>query len=163
PLFLLWIYFTWLIVLFGLEVTSAMQWLTREHVERISQGRAEPVAFDPSDGVAILMRVGEAFRKGRAIPIEELAEGSALPASLLERCIAALVRKGYLHDVDDGNDAAAYCLARPPESISVREVLELGYGLRGEDEVSADVRIVREMVLSSAGERTIADLGQGDT
>ena len=158
PLFLLWIYFTWLIVLFGLEVTSAMQWLTREHVRRVTLGHEDPVAFDPADGVAMLVRVAQGFAAGRAVTLQELSEDAGLPGSALERCVAAFVKEGYLHDVAQDDDEAAYCLARPPESIAVRQVLASGYEMRGEDDLREDVRRVRELMLDAPGDRTIADL-----
>lgn len=159
PVFLLWIYFTWLIVLFGLEVTSAMQWMTHEQVERISLGREEPIGFDPADGVAIMVSIARAFEEGKAVTVEALAEQTGLSGRGMERCIDRFRTQGLIHDVDDGNDASAYSLARPPAKIALRSVLQAGYAIRAdEDDVNQDVQSIREMMLDSVEERALSDL-----
>jgi membrane protein len=137
PLFLLWVYVTWLIVLFGLQLAYATQsyrvaqkqGLT--HALLVSLGVADdprPMRsgrfVDPAIALGVLARVADRFARGKPcdpnLVAADLALDDASAAEMLERLAGA----GYVHRVGDDN---AYTLARPAHAIDAAEVLTLAH------------------------------------
>lgn len=137
PLFLLWVYVTWLIVLFGLQLAYATQsyrvaqkqGLT--HALLVSLGVADdprPMRsgrfVDPAIALGVLARVADRFARGKPsdpnLVAADLALDDASAAELLERLAGA----GYIHRVGEDN---AYTLARPAHAIDAAEVLTLAH------------------------------------
>ncbi len=122
PLFLLWVYVTWLIVLFGLEITVTLQEFWAGRLSRLD-GTGESVLIDPGVGVVLMRATAERFAQGKMSDVQELARRTGLPEASVARVLDHLTRRGLLHKVPRGNDEEAYALARPPEAISAGEVV----------------------------------------
>jgi Rrf2 family protein len=91
------------------------------------------------------------------VPIAELARRGEIPVQFLEQLFAALRRAGILRSFRGAK--GGYSFARPPETISVLEVVELldgpiGTGATG---VFADAAEAARGVLASA---TIVDVAE---
>ncbi|MEM8835793.1 MAG: YhjD/YihY/BrkB family envelope integrity protein [Planctomycetota bacterium] len=129
PLFLLWTYATWLLVLFGLAVSHTVQTLSLERLrEREAAERATVV--DPGMGLAILSRVAEGFRAGKPSETEDVADAVSLDEYTTEQILEHLARSGFVHRTAGGaDDEGAFVLAMPPDQIKLDEVLKAMYAM----------------------------------
>ncbi len=130
PLFFLWIYVTWLLILFGLEFAFAL--------DMVSSGRAAALEkleqrslVDPSVAVVLVRAAAERFNEGKSSNVAELAERTGLAEVTVERLLDHLVTKGILHRIERSADEDAFALARPPESITAGDVVAAMYDLTG--------------------------------
>jgi membrane protein len=126
PLFLYWVYLTWLIVLFGLELTYTLQAMKGRDFKYEREDKAADQKTDPQWLVPVITRIGQAFAQGQSIGQHQVAEDLNLPARSVAELGQALVRAGLVHRVQDGDqDEVGYSLAMPPDRIAVSRVLEL--------------------------------------
>jgi membrane protein len=119
PIFMVWIYTSWLIVLFGVEVVYAHQNIKtfrREvHTPSLSHGMKELLAL------SLLHRIAVEFHAGRPPLTEEgLAEELDLPIRVVRELLHQLCDAGYLVAVAD---ESAFQPARSLEQLSVVEIL----------------------------------------
>lgn len=133
PLFLLWVYLTWLIVLFGLQLAYATQSFRTAQREGLTQSLLVTLGViedprpirsgrlvDPAIVLGLLAKVAERFAKGdrteASAVSSDLGLDDASASELLDRLAAAnlVLRVG---------DEGAFTLARPPEAIDAAEVL----------------------------------------
>lgn len=154
PLFLLWVYITWIIVLFGLQVSYAMQSFGSR---RFRTEGLESVLVDPGLIVNIGLLASERFGAGRTLTVERAARETGLPEATVREFVDAMVRHSVLRQTESEDGVAAYVPARPPERIRVLELLEIAWeirsgGSRGGSEAT-DRTLERGL-----GSRTLADL-----
>ena len=122
PLFLLSIYLWWLIVLWGVEVSRAVQrlpWQLKFH----ESGEARDTHLTISGPLAarLLTDVARQFKSGgKHLPIDELTQRHGLPESVARRVLSRLAKHNFVVEHEDG-----YLLARPPDSIRMVEVLRI--------------------------------------
>jgi membrane protein len=120
PIFMVWIYTSWLIVLFGMELVCAHQNIRtfrRELRISVSYGLKELFAL------AILQSIVGAFHTGRPpLTVEALAEELDIPARIIRELVDMLAGGGYL--VETAGEIAAYQPARDIDDVSVKEVLD---------------------------------------
>lgn len=161
PLFLFWIYLTWLIILFGLALTHTLQVLRGRRPTKLRVLTEGLPCGDPMWMLPILVSVASAFRRGDAADQQDLVERLQLPGPVVHEMLCKLADAGWvarLATADEGDDR--YTLARPPESIRVRDVLKLAHqlpaGLQGAAWES--IKSLRTAQLDAAGEQTLADL-----
>jgi membrane protein len=120
PVFMVWIYTSWLIVLFGLEIVSAHQNIKtfrREYrTPQLSHAMKELLTL------TILQDIATAFHFGCPAPVtEQLAEELDIPVRVVRELVTQLTETGYL--VATAGDEPSYQPARELEQISVNEVL----------------------------------------
>jgi membrane protein len=122
PLFLLSIYLWWLIVLWGVEVSRAVQrlpWQMRFHDDTTSHD-AQLTISGPL-AARLLTDVARHFKLGsKSLPVDELMQRHGLPESVVRKILSRLAKQGLVIEHEDG-----YLLAKPPESIRLEEVLQL--------------------------------------
>lgn len=165
PLFLLWIYGTWAIVLLGLHVTYYIQ-VTREGKAAAPQAAAwsDPPAgvVDPSAAVAIVHAVARGFVRGKPASINSIIEQTRVAGSVVSDLVTRLVEANLLHRVGVGDDPNYVSLALPPDQIAIRGALAVGYELAGANGTSTAPGAVRARLrdahLKAAGDASIADL-----
>lgn len=157
PLFLMWVYVTWIIVLFGLQVAYATQTIG-EWDER-DEGAAGPTIVDPATILLVAAGVARRFARGEPSPVDELASEVGLSDALTGRMLARLADARVVHAVEVGEERA-YALARPPASIAAREVLAAGAGLaeRGSAPPDPAMRPLAEARDRALADKTLADL-----
>ncbi len=159
PLFLLWIYFTWLIVLFGLQISYHIQHIQARTVALPEEDETEPVIVDPSAILAVMLALADRFSAGEPAEAPKLAERVGLGRPIVEQMLKHLTEAGFVHRVLGPDDAKTYTLARSPDHIEVTEVLALGDRMAGstpsENGFAADLRRSR---LDSMKGRTLASL-----
>ena len=120
-LFLLWLYVGWLIVLIGAQFSYFHQYPTA-YLSRLlwDQGTA---AFRERLALRILLVMAQRHLKGGRPPTRsELAIELNLPTSLVDEQVEHLVDRGLLGVL---NKPDGLSLIKPPELISVKEVLDL--------------------------------------
>lgn len=132
PLFLLWVYFTWLITLFGLQVAYQLQHVQQRTVAKPTED-LEPVIVDPSAMLSIAGLLAERFQNGEPATADEVAARLAIRKPIAARMLDTLVSSSLAHKIDRGSAEKAYALARPPERIDAEELLRVGEGLAGGD------------------------------
>lgn len=130
PLFLLWIYLTWLIVLFGLEITYTLQAMRGREFEKRAASVDRQSLVDPQWLVLVMVAIGQTFRRGGLIDLDTLAVDLELPVRAVTEMGQQLHTAGLVHTVDNGSDPHGLTLARPPEDILVTQLLELGQSLQ---------------------------------
>ncbi len=129
-LFMIWLYLSWFILLFGAQVAYYHQ-----HPEQI---RPERERFQLSGrlrervGLVVMYLVADAYHRGGPFwTLERLVQRLALPGDAVLGILEALRNKGHL--LETGDDPPAYIPGRDPEEIRVLEII---HGLRSAEEGS---------------------------
>jgi membrane protein len=128
PLFLFWLYVTWLVILFGLELSYTLQALGHGKFDELEHEAArDRQACDPQWLLPLLARVAQAFREGKLVSDEELSRDLGLPHRTVAVLGQHLTRARMVHRVAGAQaQETGYTLARPPEAIRVWDILDLG-------------------------------------
>jgi membrane protein len=126
PLFLLSIYLSWVIILWGVEVCRSLQRLPL--LARSLDEPGAPIKADDPNliingalAARLLCDVARNFKGGnRSLPVLELEERHGLPESVVRRVLTRLEAHHLVVQHEDG-----YLLARPPDTIRLDEVLRI--------------------------------------
>ncbi len=159
PLFLVFTYFAWSIVLLGAEVSFAYQSLGR--YRREVRGVVPGLASRESIGLGIALEVARRFdQSGEPLTADALSEALDVRVRTIREILDELEGAGIVAELSDEDRAGQYQLGRPAERISVRDVLT---ALRGERETLVPaVDQVFERIEKRLGEvvehETLADL-----
>jgi membrane protein len=119
PIFMVWIYTSWLIVMFGVELVCAHQNIRTFRREiRISASYGLKELF----ALAILQSITEAFHYGKPpLSTDDISEELDIPLRLTRELLDILLHTGYL--VQLAGDTPTYQPAREIEHIPVKDVL----------------------------------------
>jgi len=159
PLFLLWVYITWIIVLFGLQISYVLQNFRTFSIPESEQ--TGPVIVDPLTLLRVAAVVARRFGAGKTASVGEVAEavGADEKTSLL--MLDKLAETGIVHRVPLGQDCEEFSLARPADEIAATELLELAgrmAGGTGSREDPDRLTALRRAQLDAAAGVTLADL-----
>ncbi len=124
PLFLLWIYLAWMIVLLGLFVSYLVQTRGSKPITVLSDGRTSIV--DPASILLVAGAVAREFRAGRSSDAQTAARMTGIEQGVVVSMLESMVARGMLHRVAAGDEEDRFALARPPEAIDVAECLAIG-------------------------------------
>ncbi len=108
PVFLLWVYITWLIVLFGVMITYTMQNLRGLHDEELRQRmeKEEPgkILLGMHTIFEIILTAVRTHTQGKPpLNKQEIIEHTDLPPELVHTAVEALERTGLIACVEDEN------------------------------------------------------------
>lgn len=146
PMFMLWIYITWFIILLGLVLAYSIQNYKQiaslagasgllfsgpaflravdEELARDGAGRV----VDPSSILLVACCVAERFAKGDKTTLSTIVSRTALPEPAVRRMLESLAAAGFVAAIADKNgsaEKASYTLARPADTIRAADVLRL--------------------------------------
>jgi membrane protein len=145
PLGMLWIYFTWVIVLTGLQLAYSMQTYTQATARGLTESVLatlglidEPRArhrmrlVDPSAMVGVAACVAQRFAMGKTSDHCDVADATGVDETAVGEMLEKLAGAGILLRVGESDTLQSYTPAKPPERISAIEVLRLGDELQAE-------------------------------
>ena len=123
PLTVLWVYITWIIVLFGLQLTFTTQnlkSLDRSHIEE-SRRRAEQFIANDITAINIVREIAEAFQKNSApVEPERIQSKLALPGELADRLFSLLIKNGIIARTSEPK--VGFIPVKDPSNISLAEI-----------------------------------------
>lgn len=121
PLFLIWLNLSWLILLFGAELTSLHAGMVRSSLPR----RARDAGARPSDLLAALLAVGGPYEQGHGpVPARKVGEELRISGEAAGRILDLLAEMGLVCAVRN-RQTPAYVLARPAAAIPVVEIMQM--------------------------------------
>lgn len=117
PLFMLWVQFTWTIILFGAELSYTMQ-----NVEEFRANRSPNVSvrYRQLLSAIILSRICRRFRDGiRPYTVSEMKQETKLPLRILNELLYDLMQAKLIIEGRSGNDSGLYpeTTLLPAESV----------------------------------------------
>lgn len=126
PLFLLWLYLTWIILLWGAELSYAWQHLP---VMKTMRSDGTLTGWDRvGTAIRMLVLIARRFVRGEGmVSAAMLASGVRVDIGQVQAIAAGLEDAGLIHRVVDQD--TGYLLAQPPETIGLDEVVALFDGL----------------------------------
>lgn len=127
PVLVVWIYISWVIVLFGGEVACAHQNFMA--LRRARRGQEPRPAAREAIGLIIAGRMARAFLTGEAVEVESLAAELGVSLRSVRNVVADLERAGIAALRGDTR-LDAYQLGRSAERVRIADVLEAMRGSR---------------------------------
>jgi membrane protein len=164
PLFLLWIYLTWLIVLFGVQASYALQNFQRLVHSKLnpSSDESELPLMDPLVVLSVARAIQSGFEAAKPVTSDEVAQQTNLKPAQASQVIAVLHRTGFVHRVEQGDRDSAWTPSRPAEQIPLDELLRSAYALDAFRVSAADDLLpasILDAAVGSCSGQSLADLG----
>jgi len=123
PLGVLWIYITWLVVLFGLQLTFTTQYLKRLDADQIAAAGKTEEYFIANDltAINIVRQIATAFETDNApVPSELISTKLNIPAEFTEKILSHLVEAGLIARTSE--PASGFLPARDPANIRLSDI-----------------------------------------
>lgn len=152
PLFMLWVYVMWLVVLFGLQTSAILQGLSRSG-RTLASPAHRPDVFEPAEAIGCFAAICRRFREGRSASVETIVRDCAISPTYARELLILFERAGLAHRVD--GDERRYAPSRPPESILQAEALRAGFAFAdGGHEAAArdDIAELRDAQVAKLGD-----------
>ena len=130
PIFLIWLYLSWTVIIFGAVFAAAFPewWRSRDPLVGVTLSPARKLEA----AVALLAVLGKQSQSGGAVTQDQLA--AAVPLDARDGIVETLRAKGYLVTTDEDRVAVARDLNTATIADLARD-LDLSLGLTGEDRI----------------------------
>jgi membrane protein len=165
PLFLLWLWLSWLIILFGLELTYTLSAMGHRQLKHLALRELEQQVINPAWVIPLAARIADAFEKGQPALAHDLSVSLAASRKVTQRLLQTLIEANIAVRLDPGQTTVEqYSLARPADHIFIDELLQAADRLLPPQAISDSSpawRLVRQMHqthLDQAARMTLADL-----
>jgi membrane protein len=138
PLLLVWIYYTWLVILFGCELAYAVQHLPELELYDGRAVRLETEVIDRVNGLTALrfmVAIVDGWRDGVPLSREAIGRKYHLAPEASERIVRRLLEKKLILELD--GEPPAFVPSRPPSEITLADVFA---PFRGSDVLTPAVR-----------------------
>jgi len=164
PIFLLWTYIAWGLILFGAEVTAAAQ-----RGGNAPQVRPASPDFPCAATLHILVLLArQQFQRNNGVTMLDLARGLGVTVLAIDPIVKRLKADGLVIEASDehhgghGGHGGAIHLVRASSSIRladiIRTLLEADPADPGESRVAELMRMIGKAQIDAVGETTLADL-----
>jgi membrane protein len=123
PLSVFWIYLTWLIILFGLQLTFTTQHLATLDADAIATSKKTEDYFIANDltFINIVREIASAFRKNQApLESEVISSNLNIPPEFCEKILNHLVSSGLIAKTSDPK--VGFVPAKDPENIKLSDI-----------------------------------------
>lgn len=118
PVFLIWLYLAWVIVLVGSEIVFCLQ-----HPEQSS--RKNPAFADAGVrkffSYLILLRAAQSLQRGDTLSMAELTLETGVPENILQEWLDQLCNRGLLHHLQD-TAGERWAPAHDPENLTLADI-----------------------------------------
>lgn len=129
PLFLFWIYLTWLVVLFGLILTYTLQALGGHLPDQFDNEETGTIDGDPDWMLPIMCEVGNSFEDGVVLDHQSLSNRIGLSTRTIHELVSHLIDANLLRQVNQTDTHVGITLARPADKITLVEILDLAQSI----------------------------------
>jgi membrane protein len=163
PLFMFWVYVMWMVILFGLEVSAAVQMLKGRPVQDIEPSKPQRGIVDPASVLTVMRVVAQRFERALPTSARQVADSTGLAESVVAQMFQQLIEARFLHRVE--HEETCVTLARPPAQIVAGELIDLGFRMVDEGISGARPPLVerlREAQRSLTARITLAGLDGPD-
>jgi membrane protein len=165
PVFMIGLYFSWVILLFGAQVAFAFQnratCFEEAQIENINQRGREFIAL------RIMTHIGQHFARGEPPPnAEQIAEALAVPAPLVQKIMETLCAARLV--IETAGAEVGYIPARPLDCITCHDILQALRSTQGREfetreepsrnDVYGEYRRIEEAERQAAGSVTMLAL-----
>jgi membrane protein len=135
PVFMIGLYFSWLILIFGAQVAYAFQnrkaYLQEKLVENVNQRGREFVAL------RLMTCIGQHFQNGLPpATLQKISVELGIPTRLAQQVLQTLLAGRLV--IETGGHETSYAPARPLEAISAHDVLSAMRAANGHDVATRD-------------------------
>lgn len=125
PLFMFWVYLMWFGVLFGLQVSAALQMLHGRRLKEIERTREVTGLLEPASLISVMEVIAKRFSAGSPARITDIQDEISIPRASVNEILDRLVENGLLHYV--GRDAEAVTVACPLNQITASQLIDIGF------------------------------------
>jgi len=123
PIFLIWLYLIWVVVLLGSEIVFCLQHPEQSHKKNVAFVQSGVQQFFAH---LILVRAAEALQDGRMLHMDTLTRETEVPDNILQEWLDTLCKKGLLRAISDngmeawvpGMDAARLYLTEVYDALA---------------------------------------------
>jgi len=165
PLFMLWIYLTWLTVLFGMQASYALQHFSRlvdSKLKSLTDSGNKPAALiDPMIALLVAKEIQRAFDSGTVCTAEMVKHSSKLQLSQSIQLLDVLTEVGITNRIYAGDEFKGWSPTRPAEKIKLDDVLRAAYQIDGFRSSGAEDGIpgsIRRAAIEQCAQMSLADL-----
>lgn len=143
PVFMVGLYFSWLILLFGSQVAYAFQnrasYLQEKLVENVNQRGKEFLAL------RLMTLIGQRFQSGEpAVTVQQISAEFGIPTRLVQQVLQTLLAARLVAEI--AGPEISYTPARPLEDINAHHILRAMRTGQGQEAVTRDEPVRSEVL-----------------
>ncbi len=156
PIFMFWVYAMWLIVLFGLQVSSLLHaLLNHERIRSILNLQSSN--FEPAIAVAAMAWICDRYRQGLPATVTAMSDAARVDLSTSSRLVSLLAKSNLVIYVPEQDRIIP---ARPTETILMADALQVGFKvatIERSGDATDFIDDLRAAQVKSLGNRTFCD------